>query len=72
MYSKSNIANGQLDSYKGSYTTFTYSSSVLVTVTFNANGGSCSVTSMGTRADGKLASLPDATRDGYTLDGWYT
>ena len=42
------------------------------TVTFDANGGSCSTESMETEADGKLSSLPTATRDGYTLDGWYT
>ena len=45
--------------------------SPVFTVTFNANGGSCSVPSMKT-IDGKLASLPAATRDGYAFGGWYT
>lgn len=27
---------------------------------------------MKTGSNGKLASLPAATRDGYTFDGWYT
>ena len=42
------------------------------TVTFDANGGTCATASAKTGADGKLASLPDATRDGYDFDGWYT
>ena len=46
--------------------------SLVFAVTFNANGGSCDTVSMETGADGKLASLPDATRDRYTFGGWYT
>ena len=42
------------------------------TVTFDANGGSCSTSTAKTGADKKLVTLPDATRDGYTFDGWYT
>ena len=42
------------------------------TITFDANGGTCATTTMKTGADKKLASLPDATKDGYTFDGWYT
>jgi uncharacterized repeat protein (TIGR02543 family) len=42
------------------------------TVTFDANGGACATASSKTGADGKLTSLPDATRDGYDFDGWYT
>ena len=43
------------------------------TVTFNANGGTASADSMQTGADGKLTSLPTATRSGsYSFDGWYT
>ena len=43
------------------------------TVTFNPNGGD----SMGGNAsavvlEGKTLTLPTATRDGYTFDGWYT
>ena len=42
------------------------------TVTFDANGGS--VTPAGAEAgeDGKPASLPTPTREGYTFDGWFT
>ena len=42
------------------------------TVTFNGNGGTSETPSMTTGIDGKLVSLPSATRDGYTFDGWYT
>jgi uncharacterized protein (TIGR02145 family)/uncharacterized repeat protein (TIGR02543 family) len=42
------------------------------TVTFNANGGTVNPTSAKTEDDGKLASLPTPTRNGYTFDGWYT
>ena len=42
------------------------------TVTFDGNGGTPSVGSM-TTTDGKLASLPSASRRGsYSFDGWYT
>ena len=41
-------------------------------ITFDANEGSCATTSAQTGSDGKLASLPDATRDGYKFDGWFT
>ena len=42
------------------------------TVTFDGNGGTPSVGSM-TTTDGKLASLPSASRHGsYSFDGWYT
>jgi len=42
------------------------------TVTFDANGGSCDVTTMDTGSDFKLQSLPVPTRNGYTFEGWYT
>ena len=46
---------------------------VTYTVTFNANGGTASADSMQTGADGKLTSLPTATRSGsYSFNGWYT
>ncbi len=40
-------------------------------ITLDANGGS-SETSVITRSDRKLSALPDASRSGYTFDGWYT
>ena len=42
------------------------------TITFDANDGTVSPTSAKTGDDGKLDSLPEPTRDGYTFDGWYT
>ena len=46
---------------------------VTYTITFNANGGSVTPASAVTGADGKLTSLPTATRSGsYSFDGWYT
>ena len=41
------------------------------TVTFDANGGTCE-TSTATTENGKLTSLPTATRSSYTFNGWYT
>jgi uncharacterized protein (TIGR02145 family)/uncharacterized repeat protein (TIGR02543 family) len=41
------------------------------TITFNVGeGGKVNPTSALTDANGKLASLPEPTRDGYTFDGW--
>ena len=42
------------------------------TITFNANGGTCATESAVTSDYRKLATLPDATREGYTFDGWFT
>lgn len=42
------------------------------TITFDAAGGECGVTSARTDLDGKIATLPDASRDGYTFRGWFT
>lgn len=39
------------------------------TVTLDANGGSCSTTSLSTTTGGKVT-LPDATRSGYRFTGW--
>lgn len=39
------------------------------TVTYNANGGNAIASQ--TVENGKTASRPNATRNGYTLDGWY-
>ena len=41
-------------------------------VILNANEGSCDKYFVETGTDGKLAALPDATRDGYNFDGWFT
>ena len=42
-----------------------------VTVTFDANGGACSVTSAKVNAAGKLASLPTPSRSGHIFLGWF-
>lgn len=42
------------------------------TITFNANGGACTTASVRTDLDGKIATLPEASRDGYTFRGWFT
>lgn len=43
-----------------------------VIVYFDANGGTCTSAAERTNADGQLTSLPTATMEGYTFDGWYT
>lgn len=40
------------------------------TITFNADGGECSIDTMKTNAEGKLSSLPIPTRDNCTFGGW--
>jgi uncharacterized repeat protein (TIGR02543 family) len=43
------------------------------TITFNANGGTISSTTMLTGTDGKFGTIPTPTRSGgYDFDGWYT
>ena len=41
-------------------------------ITFDAKGGTLTATELHTDRTGKLASLPTATRSGYTFDGWFT
>lgn len=43
-----------------------------ITVTFNANGGSCSTSTKSISKGGSLGSLPTPTRTNYTFEGWYT
>ena len=42
------------------------------TVTFNANGGTCSTASKSVTYDGTYGDLPTSTRTGYVFNGWYT
>ena len=42
------------------------------TITFDANGGSVSPASGTTGTDGKLASLPTPSLEGYSFSGWFT
>ncbi len=50
---------------------YTFKTEVVIptyTVTYDANGGSCSTTS----ENASSVALPTPTRDGYTFNGWYT
>lgn len=43
------------------------------TITFNANGGSASASTLNADASSnKLTAMPTATREGYNFSGWYT
>ena len=42
------------------------------TVTFDANGGTCATKTRKVAQGEAVGELPEATRDGYTLDGWFT
>ena len=42
------------------------------TVTFEPNGGNCSTVSKSYGIGDSIGALPEATRSGYTFDGWYT
>ncbi|MDR2592431.1 MAG: InlB B-repeat-containing protein [Chitinispirillales bacterium] len=44
----------------------------IITITFNANGGTVTPTSGTIGTDGKLATIPTPTRAGFTFNGWYT
>lgn len=46
-------------------------SNTYVTVTFDANGGSCSTLSAVCTYGQKYGTLPTPTRSGYTFNGWY-
>ena len=43
-----------------------------VTVTFNANGGTCSEKTRQVAEGGTIGTLPTATRNGYNFGGWFT
>jgi len=42
-----------------------------ITLTFNANGGSCSESTRSVRIGAPVGDLPNATLDGYNFDGWF-
>jgi uncharacterized repeat protein (TIGR02543 family) len=78
-----NIVNGTLrvqitgGMYIGMSGEFTKSSTTppvgnQYTVTFDAQGGSASPSSMNVNAGASAANLPTATRSGYTFGGWFT
>ena len=41
-------------------------------ITFNANGGSCNTASMNVYEGQAIGTLPAASRENYTFNGWYT
>ena len=45
---------------------------LIFTVTFDPNGGVCDTETAVTDDDGRLFDLPEATRDGYYFEGWFT
>jgi len=45
---------------------------ITIAVTFDANGGECDTASDALFSGETLASLPEATREGYTFLGWFT
>ena len=54
------------------YAKWTQDAPTSQTVTFNANGGSCSTSTQTYTIGGTYSSLPAATRTGYAFNGWYT
>ena len=44
---------------------------ITYTITWNANGGTCATATTDVKY-GATLTLPEATRDGYTFDGWFT
>ena len=44
----------------------------VLTVTFDANGGTCAVVTKGCTIGQPYKNLPVATREGYVFAGWYT
>ena len=46
--------------------------SAVYTLSFDANGGEDGLTEMTITYGEKYGNLPEAVRDGYTFDGWYT
>lgn len=48
-----------------------YDYTILYTITFDANGGTCDTETAQNNSEGKLDSLPTATKSGYVFLGWY-
>lgn len=49
-----------------------YGKSTLIAVSFDANGGSCPVSSRRVDAGSAIGALPAPSRDDYAFSGWYT
>ena len=56
----------------GNYTLYARWTAKTYTVTLNANGGTCSKSSITVTYDKAYGTLPTPTRTGYAFDGWWT
>ena len=45
---------------------------LIYTVTWNANGGVCATASSSVQENTAVGELPEASREGYTFDGWFS
>lgn len=64
---------GGFNNANGSYSyTATKQAAKKFTVTYNANGGTCSTTSASISYNSTIGTLPTASKTGYTFNGWYT
>lgn len=66
------IVPNTLVTNKENHTLYAHYSTNKYTVTYDANGGSCDVTSQNYSYNESLKVIPTPTRSGYTFDGWYT
>ena len=69
IYSPGNAADGRLDAYGGSYTTFRYQS--LMTVTFDVQGHGTAPAKQILSYGEKATRPADPTAEGYVFGGWY-
>ena len=58
--------------YAGNRTLYARWAAKTYTITFNANGGTCSTASKTVTYNSTYGTLPTPTRTGYTFAGWYT
>ena len=67
--------HGKLNSYAQTYASqegYTFIADDACTITFNANGGACSITSKTVEIGVAIGTLPTASWAYYTFNGWYT
>ena len=55
-----------------SYTVYAHWTPIPITITFNANGGSCSEGSKKINKGTAIGTMPNPTRTHYTFNGWFT
>ncbi|MBR5620454.1 MAG: InlB B-repeat-containing protein [Clostridia bacterium] len=65
-----NIGDGE--NVEIGHATVTIQTAMTTTVTFDANGGECAISSKTVTVNTRYGTLPTPTRDGYTFTGWYT